>query len=237
MKLFLTTSLLACIGKPLPYQASQDNTLLVILLICFFITCLSLSYSRKFLLDLGHHFIENKAHISAFSTSTNTEIHSLFLLILQSCTLLAVTIFLYLNTLDDTLVTAYKSNHVVGILGGFILLILFFKWLLYSFLGWVFKRKETTAIWLESYATIIYYLGLLLYPIVLYLLFYNTHQQLLKYVVIGIFILAKSLILYKGLKLFSNNLYGHVLLILYFCALEIIPYALLYRGMNKYIMF
>ncbi|WP_300814855.1 DUF4271 domain-containing protein, partial [uncultured Bacteroides sp.] len=37
----------------------------------------------------------------------------------------------------------------------------------------------------------------------------------------------------KWLKLFCNKLHGIFLLILYFCALEIIPCLMLYRGMTE----
>ncbi len=41
---------------------------------------------------------------------------------------------------------------------------------------------------------------------------------------------TKILMFYKWLKLFCNNLYGGFLLILYFCALEIMPCFMLYQG-------
>jgi hypothetical protein len=52
-------------------------------------------------------------------------------------------------------------------------------------------------------------------------------------------IFLKTLMFYKWLKLFCNNLYGSLLLILYFCALEIIPCLMLYRGLiqlNDYLI-
>ena len=44
---------------------------------------------------------------------------------------------------------------------------------------------------------------------------------------------TKILMLYKWLKLFCNNLHGGFLLILYFCALEIMPCLMLYQGVRK----
>lgn len=45
--------------------------------------------------------------------------------------------------------------------------------------------------------------------------------------------------LYKWLKLFCGNLYGGLLLIVYFCALEIMPCFVLYQGvmqLNSYLI-
>ena len=237
MSLFSIYTQLAYVGQALPYHTYTDDTLVIILLSCFFITCFSLTYSRKFLMQLGQNFIESKAHVSAFSTSTNLEVKSLFLLILQTCIMIAMTCLLYLYAHNYTVPTKQSSTQLIAFIAAGTLFILFFKWILYSYIGWIFKQKEGTAIWLESYATIIYYLGLIMYPIVLYIVFNNVSGLTLKFLLIGGFALTKGLILYKALKLFSNKIYGHVLLILYFCALEIVPYALLFKGMNKYIMF
>ena len=52
-------------------------------------------------------------------------------------------------------------------------------------------------------------------------------------VIIGLIILifTKILMFYKWVKLFFHQLSAAFLLILYFCALEIIPCLLLYQGM------
>ena len=60
-------------------------------------------------------------------------------------------------------------------------------------------------------------------------------------VIIGLFLMffTKILMFYKWIKLFCSNLYGILLLILYFCALEIIPCFIVYRGvlqLNDYLI-
>jgi len=42
---------------------------------------------------------------------------------------------------------------------------------------------------------------------------------------------AKLLMLYKWLKLFSEKNHGSLLLFLYFCALEIMPCLIFYKGL------
>ena len=232
---YLLINNLAYIGNPQPYLPAHDNTITIILLFCFFITCLSLANSKQFLLELGKNFINSKAHISAFSTSTNTEIYSLFLLILQSCILSGVTTYITLSSYYPSTIFSYKSSQIIGFVTLISLLYLLMKWLIYSSIGWIFKEKEKTAIWIESYSTIIYYLGLTIYPVVLFIIYYNTSDYTIVYIGIGLFILTKCLILYKWIKLFSKKICGHLLLFLYFCALEIIPCVILYKCMSKYL--
>ena len=107
------------------------------------------------------------------------------------------------------------------------LLYLLFKWMLYSFLGWVFFDKNRTSLWLESYSTLIYYLGLL------FLVYFDL--KIIFLVSIGLFLIifTKILMFYKWLKLFFDNISSIFLLILYFCALEIIPCLLLYQGLRE----
>ena len=107
------------------------------------------------------------------------------------------------------------------------------------FIGWTFFDKNRTNIWLESYSTLIYYAGFALFPFVLFLVYFDL--SLTNLLIIGtiILIFAKILMLYKWLKLFCNNLYGGLLLIVYFCALEIMPCFVLYQGvmqLNSYLI-
>ena len=105
--------------------------------------------------------------------------------------------------------------------------------MLYSFLGWVFFDKNRTSLWLESYSTLIYYLGFFLFPFVLFLVYFDL--KIIFLVSIGLFLIifTKILMFYKWLKLFFDNISGIFLLILYFCALEIIPCLLLYQGLRE----
>lgn len=98
------------------------------------------------------------------------------------------------------------------------------------FLGWVFFDKNKTNIWLESYSTLIYYVGFALFPFVLFLVYFDLN--LTNLVIIGLIILifTKILMFYKWVKLFSSIKCGFPInfVLLRF---EIIPCLLLYQGM------
>ena len=157
----------------------------------------------------------------------------LLLLILQTCILAGVCIFNYFNDIQPELVHHVPPGLLLGIYIGMCLLYLCLKWMLYSFLGWIFFDESVTTLWLESYSTLLYYLGFALFPFALFIVYFDLSLQLT--IIIGLILafFAKILMLYKWLKLFCNNLYGGLLLILYFCALEIIPCLLLYQGLRE----
>ena len=157
----------------------------------------------------------------------------LLLLILQTCVLLGICIFRYSIDIFPG-VTSFASPYIlVGAYIGVCLVYLFLKWLIYSFLGWIFFDASRVSQWLESYSTLLYYLGFALFPYVLLLIYFDLNVQLALIIGVFLFGLVKISMFYKWIKLFCNNLYGSFLLILYFCALEIIPCLLLYQGLRE----
>lgn len=226
-------------GIPIPYSPRMDDGITVILLCCFFLSAYVLSRSRKFLLQLVKDFLLHRERTSIFATSTAADMRYLLLLILQTCILAGVCLFNYFNDTTPGLVHHVQPFVLLWIYIGLSLAYLFLKWVIYSFIGWIFFDENTTTLWLESYSTLLYYLGFALFPFALFIVYFDLSLQLT--IIIGLILafFTKILMLYKWLKLFCNKLGGCLLLILYFCALEIIPTLVLYRGLiqlNDYLI-
>lgn len=218
-------------GKPLPYSPRTDDGLAMILLGCFFVSSYVLARSKKFLSQQVKDFMIARNRTSIFSISTGADMRYLLLLIVQTCVLGGVCLFNYFNDIRPTLMEQVSPHLLLGAYIAVCLLYLLMKWMLYSFLGWVFFDKNKTDVWLESYSTLIYYLGFSLFPFVLFLVYFDLNATLLVSIGLSLLILTKILMFYKWIKLFSCNIYGVLLLILYFCALEIVPCLIVYLGM------
>lgn len=227
----LLTAVAGLQGLPLPYSPHRDDGVTLILLGCFFLSSYILFRSRKFLLQLVKEFMLHRERASIFDTSTASDMRYLLLLIVQTCVLAGVYMFNYFNETNPSLVLSLSPHLLLGIYIGSMLLYLFLKWLLYLFIGWIFFDSRLTSRWMESYSTLLYYLGFSLFPLLLLIIYFDLDLQ--KSVVLGLilFFFAKLLMLYKWIKFFCNNLYGCFYLILYFCALEIIPCLMLYQGL------
>ncbi len=226
-------------GIPIPYSPKLDDGITALLLCCFLLSAYVLSRSRKFLVQLVKDFLLHRERMSIFSTPTGTDMRYLLLLILQTCILSGVCIFNYFADSSPELVQKNSPYLLLTIYIGVSLIYLFIKWLIYSFLGWIFFSDTQTTLWTESYSTLLYYFGFALFPYSLLLVYFDLNLRLA--VIIGLFLLllTKTLILYKWLKLFCNSLHGSILLFLYFCALEIIPCFMMYRGLvqlNDYLI-
>lgn len=226
-------------GIPIPYSPKLDDGITVLLLCCFFMSAYVLSRSRKFLGQLMKDFLLNRERTSIFAATTATDMRYMLLLILQTCVLAAVGGFNYFIDMRPELGVRVPPYILLAAYLGVCLLYLFFKWLVYSSLGWIFFDGNRTSLWMESYSTLLYYVGFALFPFVLLLVYFDLSLQAT--VIIGLFLMifTKILMLFKWIKLFCSNLYGTLLLILYFCALEIIPCFILYRGvlqLNDYLL-
>ena len=226
-------------GMPIPYSPKLDDGITILLLCCFFISAYVLSRSRKFLVQLMKDFLLNRERTSIFAATTAADMRYMLLLILQTCVLGAVCTFNYLIDVRPELGERIPPYILLGVYLAIALLYLFWKWVTYSFQCWIFFDGNRTSLWMESYSTLLYYLGFALFPFALFLVYFDL--SLLATVIIGLFLMffTKILMLYKWIKLFCSNLYGILLLILYFCALEIIPCFIVYRGvlqLNDYLI-
>ena len=218
-------------GTPISYSPRTDDAIALTLLACFFLSSIALARGKKFLSQQVKDFVLHRERASIFDSSTAADVRYLLVLVLQTCVLSGITFLNYFHDTCPALMDHVSSLLLLGIYVGFCLAYFLLKWLLYMFLGWTFFDKNKTNIWLESYSALIYYVGFALFPFVLFLVYFDL--SLTNLVIIGsiILIFTKILMFYKWIKLFFHQFSGLFLLILYFCALEIVPCLLLYQGM------
>ena len=227
-------ALLQSLGKegiPIQYIPRTDDFMALIILICFFISAFVLSRSKKHLLLQMKSFFNQRDRASIFDSSNNVDLRFLILMLLQTCIFSGLFVFNYCDDTYPGLMNHVSPYLLLGIYIAGCACYLLFKWLIYLFVGWIFFDKNKTSLWISSYFTLSYYFGFVLFPFVLLLIYFDLRVVYL--IIIGLILLfcVKILMFYKWLKLFFNNLGGLLLLILYFCALEIIPCFLLFRGM------
>ena len=218
-------------GTPISYSPRTDDAIALTLLVCFFLSSIALARGKKFLSQQVKDFVLHRERTSIFDSSTAADVRYLLVLVLQTCVLSGITFLNYFHDTCPALMDHVSSLLLLGIYVGFCLAYFLLKWLLYMFLGWTFFDKNKTNIWLESYSALIFYVGFALFPFVLFLVYFDF--SLTNLVIIGsiILIFTKILMFYKWIKLFFHQFSGLFLLILYFCALEIVPCLLLYQGM------
>jgi len=213
----------------IPYSLKSDDLVSGIILVCFFLLAYIFSDSRKYLWQQAKNFILHKERTPLFGASTSISEYFSLLIILQTSLLISIVFWGYFSSKCPNFVQEIPSYLPIGIYAIVFLIYIFLKRTLYSFLGWVFFDKGGTSLWQQSYFTLVYSFGFVLFPYVLLLVYFDFDIKIMLAFGLVILIIAKILMLYKWLKFFFNNIYGLSLLILYFCALEIIPCFMYYK--------
>lgn len=132
-------------GMPIPYSPKLDDGITILLLCCFFISAYVLSRSRKFLVQLVKDFLLNRERTSIFAATTAADMRYMLLLILQTCVLGAVCTFNYFIDVRPELGERIPPYILLGVYLAIALLYLFWKWVTYSFLGWIFLTETVQA--------------------------------------------------------------------------------------------
>ena len=128
----------------------------------------------------------------------------------------------------------FSTNHtaMLCIYAGVFTAYLISKWIIYSFINWIFFDKEKNKLWIESVFNIIAAMGLILFPTVLYIIFLDSEFHFSGKIILTIIFISKILLFYKCFRYFFRNFHGVLHLILYFCTLEIIPDLFLWKGIE-----
>ena len=217
-------------GDPIPYTTKNDNIITSMLLVCFVMTLVAFSFCRSFLLRQAKNFFYiPKTEYTI--TETSTEIKAQFFFLLQTCLLMALLYFFYIRTYTANTFILSDEYLLVAILAGIFLGYFFLKFLVYAYVNLVFFTPKRNGLFFRTLLVLHSFEGILLFPIVALLTFFDIPAQTVVYYTIFVVILVKILTFYKSFVIFfrQNGLYLQI--ILYFCALEIIPLFALWGGL------
>lgn len=210
-------------GDPVPYTVRGDDMITALLLGCFIFALVAYTKSRRFVaLQLKHLFYEPNELTTEVSETSN-EVRFQVFLVLQTCLLLAVVSFLYVQQkIADTFILS-SQYQLIWIFFGCMVAYFCLKTLLYWVVNNVFFGSKKSIRWLKLLLFTAAAEGIVLFPLVmLQSYFYLSVQNAVIYVAI-VLIIVKSLLFYKCKVAFFNQKGGIVQIILYFCTLEIVP--------------
>ena len=217
-------------GIPLPYLLRSDWMVTGILFLCFILASYVLAHGKKHLEQQFKNFALSKERASLFDDTTASDVRYTLALIFQTCILSGFCVYDYFSDRDPVLFGRVPHYLLLSIYIGYILLFFVVKWLSYSVINWIFFNKTRNVIWLESYFNVVIGAGFLLFPIVLLIVYFDLSPQIAPYFIGFVLIIAKILLFYKCFSNFFHRFYGAFHLILYFCALEILPDLVLWKG-------
>ena len=86
---------------------------------------------------------------------------------------------------------------------------------------------------MDSYFVVLSYLGFLFFPFVLTTVYFDAPQWEMCIIGLVLLVFMKILLFYRWVKLFFNDIYGLFGLILYFCALELMPCLVMFKVLSE----
>ncbi len=111
-----------------------------------------------------------------------------------------------------------------GIFAGYFL----FKYVVYGFVNWVFFDRKNNGRWRRSWLFLSSLEGVLLFPAVLLLVYFSLSLNAALIYTLIVMLFIKMLAFYKGYTIFFKRIGASLQIILYFCALELMPLMVLW---------
>ena len=224
------------IGKSaevLPYLLRRDDGVAGALLVCFFLLLIVISRGRHYFeQQIKDFFFSSREHASLFSIETGREVRYILFFLFQTCLILGLLIFDYnQNTFGlCTVVTSPFWLLVVHVLTCCIYFSL--KYLIYFFVNSVFFDKKKRDRWSFAYSVVLSLQGILFFPLVLMMVYFNLLPNTMWIPYIFLLILSKLVLFYKCFSIFFPKFYGFFHLIVYFCALELMPMFVFWQALE-----
>lgn len=213
-------------GDPTDYQFRNDDFVTSLILMSFFLMMWVIASSWKFLRGHFKDFFYTRERPNLFAEREDTVLRGRLLLIAQTCFLVAILFFTVTQIyLPD--VFAQVSPYVLLCSATLVSMVYYLLKLgIYSIVNHTFFSPAKCKLWSDTYLTSVLTTGCCLLPITLLAVFLDMPFFYTALAVILLLSVIKIMLLYKCLRIFFRTKLGGVHIILYFCALEIVPLGL-----------
>ncbi len=211
-------------ADPLPYHPSADPLVGTMLIGGFVIMVLLLSHSRNFIVKQLHSFFYTA---KARTTQITEQPHEIWYQgALSFVTLLLCSITIYCGLLNGLHTPYFVQPHTIlgasmAMAAGWFLS----RTLLYGIVNWVFFTHKKFLQWYRAVLLLSGGFGIALLPVLLLHIFGHITWQASSTCIAFLFILVEILFIYKSFVTFFNRVGDLLQIILYFCALEMMPLA------------
>lgn len=186
-------------------------------------TCLvAASLSRNFIIrQVGSLFRipRNRATMA----ETSYEVRFQLFLVVQTALILSIVYYLYNRTAGGNSYIMESQLEMIGIYFGIFMGYFLAKYILYSIVNWVYFSRNKCLQWMQSWLFLTSMEGVLLFPLVLLLVYFNLSMQISMIYLLTAILLIKILAFYKEFVIFFKRTSVSLQIILYFCALELMP--------------
>jgi hypothetical protein len=216
-------------AQPFTRSPLHDTPSMALLLAGMLAVALSYHKGYKYIENFFHYMFSTRRRENLFEDHTVNETGILTALIGNTCIVEGFLIFAAVRMLCPSLALALQANVFphIAIYCGIAVLFYVGQWLVYKVLGYTFSDKQGTKLWIDGFKATQAFLGLLLLPVLILLMLYPYHGKLLLSIAASLYLIARLVFIFKGFRIFYGNLSSILYFLLYLCAVEIVPLAIL----------
>lgn len=218
-------------GNIPPRQMRDADAVFLLFSFVFIVfSCIVLRW-KSYILHEIRHFFRTPKRTNLFIESNQNLTRVNYLLIPVWIILLAFHIYININqgfTINN------EVHWILRMLAFCLLISVFYilKFALFNLLAFIFFTKDQKDIWNESYQSNLVLLGLFCFPLFLLTTYTNTFSKTLSITYLLLFLFFRITQIRKSFSIFIHNYSSLFYLILYLCAVEIIPAIFLVGGLN-----
>lgn len=219
-------------GDPIPYSVRGDDLITLLLLTSFVLAVVAYSNVRGFIMRQAKKFFYTPHDGATTVTETATEVRFQGFIVFLSSLMIATLFYFYsLHYYGDSYIL-HSQYYLILIFWVIILFYFLLKGLLYFVVNRVFFESKKNEQWAKSVLFIIAMEGILLFPAVIMAPYFGLPIQSVGIYFAIVLVFIKILTFYKCFVIFfRQNVFG-LQIILYLCALEIVPLLALWGALD-----
>ncbi len=200
---------------------------LLLLSVFFIVVCFRSGY--VYLENFAHNLLSvRRRRENIFDNHTMGDVRMMWALVLNTCVMEGLLLFyavgFFVPSLRQGMLERVFLN--VGVITAMCMGFHLFQHGLYALLGYVFGDKLSRRLWLSGFKASQSLLGLLLFPVTVFLLLFPSAIELLLLVAAILYAIVRIVFIFKGLRIFFNKFSQSLYFILYLCSMEIVPLVL-----------
>ncbi len=219
-------------GDPIPYSVRGDDVLTVLLLSCFVMAIVAFSHVRGFFSRQARSFFYIPHEGTTEVTETASEVRfQLFIVFLTSLLQAQLYYFYTLHYVGETFALPTQYHLIIIFLAAFLLYFVS-KVGLYTLVNNVFFDGKRNGQWIKSMLFINSIEGLLMFPAVILGPYFGMAVEKVAIYVTFVLIFVKLLTFYKCYIIFFRRNVFSLQIILYLCALEIVPLLAIWGALD-----
>lgn len=218
-------------GETLPFCFRNDDYVTGLLLLQLFLTVLIVARSRRYFASAWQNFFSARHRENLFDEDADTEMQGRGFLFVQTAIAMGFLLFDWVQETFPSVLAGASPYVLLGLNIGLCCLWALLRIFLYQQVNRILFPPEEVRAWLNGFLLLFIFQGLLLLPVTLLVVYFDLSYTYQFLAVILTALIGEILLLYKTYITFFSRKAGPVHIILYLCALEIIPFLLLWRIM------